>query len=188
MLPITDHDELLVAVGENARKAVVERLSLSDGNRARVKRYYDLAVQTAISEVDAAQIETIWEAAINDEELAEALGLIDDMHPPCLAGADLLADDQDFRAHLSDCLPLLAEEKLKRQKGELAEFEIHDSCDSDSTAKTLLCPDGSGAINVCVPKSPLFCIKPDEKCPRCQRRLGDHRQVDPSSELSHVCS
>lgn len=188
MLPsITERNELALADGEDARRAIIECLPLSDSNRARVKRYYDLAIQPTISEVDAAQIATIWKFAIDDSELAEALGLVDDMHPPCLAGEDLLADNQDFRVHLSDCLPLMAEEKLKRQKGELAEFEIGEDCDSDTVAKTLLCPDGSGALNVRVPKLYLLGIKPDEKCPRCQRKLCDHKQVDASSKLSHAC-
>lgn len=185
--PIIDQDELTATVGNNARKAVIECLSLSDSNKARVKRYYELAIQPRISDLDAAQIEVIWKSAIDDDELAEALGLIDDMHPPCLAGEDLLADNRDYRVHISDCLPLLAEEKLKRQKGELEEFETEEDCDSDTVAKTLLCPDGSGAFNVRVPKSSLFGIKPDEKCPHCQHRLGDHTQIDVNSKLSHVC-
>ena len=185
--PINNQNRLMLAAGENARKAFIDCLPLSETNREYVKRYYDLAIQPAISDVEATQIEDIWKLAIDDDELAEALSLVDDMHPPCLAGEDLLADNRDFRAHLSDCLPLMAEEKLKRQKGELEEFDIHEDCDSDTVAKTLLCPDGSGAFNVRVPKSNLLGLKPAEKCPRCQHRIGDHKQINTNSKLSHVC-
>ena len=187
MPPITKYSELNLPAGEDVRKVILENLDLSDTNKARVKRYYDLSVQPTISDADTAQIELIWKRAIDDAQLAEALGWIDDMHPPCLAGKDLLADNQGFRMHLSDCLFLMAEDKLKRQKGELEEFESYEDSDSDTLAKTLLCPDGSGALNIRVPKSHLLGINPDEKCPRCNCKLGEHRQVDVNSELSHAC-
>ena len=186
--PITDQNELMLTDGENARKAFIKCLPLSESNKAHVKRYYDLAIQPIISDAEATEIEQMWKLAIDDNELAEALGLVDDMHPPCLAGEDLLADNRDVRTHLSDCLPLIAEEKLKRQKGESEEFDIREDCNSDTVVKTLLCPDGSGAFNIRVPKSNLMGLKLDEKCPRCHHRIGDHRQVNAHSELSHACS
>ena len=158
--------------GEEMWRILVGGLDLSESEKSTISRYYALSIQPTISEADASQLEYIWEKAADNQQLADCLGLIDDMYAPCLAGEELISDDRAFREHLRDRLPLLAEEKRKRENGTLKEIEADHYC------LTLMCPDGSGMVMRAVPKHGEF-VELDEgqRCPRCHARLTEHRIV-----------
>lgn len=170
MLPISIQSNLRSQFGEEAKKAMIEGLNLSEAQESFVWRYYELSIRPTISDKDVSQMEYIWEKAADDPQLAEGLGLIDDLHPPCLTGEDLISDNQNVRACLSDHLPLVAQEKLKRSKGELEELE------TDNPFMTLFCPDGSGMVQIGIQTAGFVHIKEDQRCSRCYAKFADHEK------------
>ena len=166
--------------GAEARKAIIDSLNLSEAQKALVNRYYQLAIKQTISDQDVSQIEYIWEKAATDGQLAEGLGLIDDWHPPCLAGEELISENRDIRIALRDHIPLLAEEKLKRHKGVLEELQ------TDRPYISLFCPDGSGIVHLSIQSNAFTHINDNQICDRCHKKFSDHEKFINTEEVSYM--
>lgn len=170
MPPISVQDNPNLRFASEAQEAMIYSLNLSERQQSFVCRYYQLSVQPTLSQADISHIEYIWEQAEDDMRLAEGLGLIDDWHPPCLAGEDLLSENKDMRTHLSEHIPLLAEEKLRRQRGQMDELQ------TENPYMTLFCPDGSGIIHMNIQTRGFVHINNDQICTRCHARFADHEK------------
>jgi hypothetical protein len=167
MLPNSKPDDecpcLTIAMG----KVMIRNRDLSEKQQSFVQRYYQLTVQTELTEEDVAHLEYIWETASADTLLAEVLELIDTWHPPCLSGEELVSKDKDLRTYLNEHISVLAEERLKKIKGELQELHL------EHTHLRLLCPDGSGAIAFNVVENE-FILDDEQVCIRCRTARSAH--------------
>ena len=120
------------------QKATFKRLSLSRNQLVVVAEYYRLANKSCLSASDTYQLASLWSHAEQDRELVTALALIDDLISPCLDNRQLLSENKNLRAYLSEYIAVLAEEKLKHFKG------IQEELDADASYVKFLCPDRSG--------------------------------------------
>lgn len=164
----------------NVQYAQLEALALDDRQQSLVERYRQLSVQQELTRAELTHVDYIWKQALEDEKLAEGLGLIDELHPPCLSGVDLLSENIDLRVHLSEHVPSLAAQKLQQKKGSQQMYN------ADHLYMTLLCPDGSGMVQLDLQASDFVRINDEKVCTCCGAKLSKHQKVLPAGDRSPV--
>ena len=154
------------------QKATLNQLSLSENQLAIVSEYYRLTNEPHLSASDAYQLGNLWKHVENDGPLIEALTLIDDLTPPCLENEQLISEDKDLRAYLSEHISVIAEETLKQCEG------TQEKLDTDTSYVTLLCPDGSGIVHMNIENGKFISLDElDQKiCKRCNEPFSKHEK------------
>ena len=99
------------------QKATLNQLFLSEEQLVIVSEYYRLTNEPHLSASDAYQLGNLWKQVENDGALIKALTIIDDLTPPYLEDEQLISEDKDLRAYLSEHISVIAEETLKQCEG-----------------------------------------------------------------------
>lgn len=175
MCPHTLDDVYLLSL-PHLQKAALNRLDLSDDQKSRVHRYHELATSPMLDEAAALELINIWQYAEEDDQLTQALVLIDEFQTDCLREEELFSEDINLRSFLSEHIPVLAETKLKQFQEEHVGVQPQKKC------IVFLCPDGSGFIqrpvsgDHCVIGLDDINLDDQEVCGKCNRKLSEHRK------------
>lgn len=151
------------------------QLNLSEECQKLVSDYYQMSTRDNISTIELNQLGHIWRQAEKDEQLTQALVLVDELEPPCLKDDVLLSADRDLRTHLSEHVPVMAEEKLKQFRGDYEEL------DTQKPYVTMFCPDGSGIVHIPIDRDGVVSLDDLEElyqktCNRCNKKFETHEK------------
>jgi hypothetical protein len=149
------------------QKAALRQMKLSGRQLSVLDRYCHLANLTETSEADINELAATWKRAENDEVLTRALALLDETQVESLKGSELLADDGNLRAFLSEYVSVTAEAKLKRMHDDREEI------DPEKPHLMMLCPDGSGFVRKAIPKEGYLDLS--EVCESCSASFHNHQ-------------
>ena len=166
-------DSQYLSLLSDIQKAMFHQLNLSDEQQALVSEYYQLSTQINLSQADLYQLGCIWRRAEKDKQLTQALVLIDDLKSECLKDDVLLSDDRDLRAHLSEHIPVLAEENFKRFRG------MQEELNPQKSFITMLCPDGSGIVQINLDEGRFISLDDiyQQVCERCNATFAEHERL-----------
>lgn len=124
-----------------AQIVALHGLELSEEQTDYMLEYYKLTSQATLSSRDVHRLGELWEQAETDETLTQAFTCLDSFRPNSLKDDDLLSENKDFRAYLSEYIAVIAEERLMKNSG-----GNHKEIDLNSPYVAMLCPDGSGIV------------------------------------------
>ena len=124
-----------------AQRVALFGLQLSAEQKNSALEYYKISSKASLSDVEVRRLGEIWEQAEIDQTLGQALTALDSFRPKTLKDEELLSEDKDLRAYLSEHLSVLAEERLaKNSKSNRKEL------DTEIPYIAMICPDGSGIV------------------------------------------
>jgi hypothetical protein len=178
MFSNTVRDSRYIAKIPEAQTVALHGLDLSQEQTDFMLEYYRLTSKASLSSNELQRLGELWEQAEEDEKLTQAFTCLDSFRPSSLKEDDLLSEDKDERAYLSEYIAVLAEERLMNNSGGNCK-EI----DLNSPYVAMLCPDGSGIVYRNIKDNGFIRLDDvaqtfgEEVCERCGTQFAGHENL-----------
>lgn len=161
-----------------AQTVALHGLKLSIKQTDFMLEYYKLTSQPALSNQEVHRLAELWEQAETDDTLTQAFTCLDSFRPNSLKDDDLLSEDRDLRAYLSEYIAVLAEARLIKDLG-----GNQKEIDLNSPYVAMLCPDGSGIVYRNIKDDGFVRLDDvsqtfgEEVCDRCGTKFVGHENL-----------
>lgn len=161
-----------------AQIVALHGLELSTEQTDSMLEYYELMSEPALSSQEVQRLAELWEQAETDEALTQAFTCLDSFRPSSLKDDNLLSEDRDLRAYLSEYIAVLAEARLMKSSG-----GNQKEIDLNSPYVAMLCPDGSGIVYRNIKDDGFVRLGDvsqtfgEEVCERCGTKFAGHENL-----------